>query len=95
MGMSVGDYIQKVRVDKAKVKLVSEMSAADVANECGFASTSYFIQTFKRITGKTPMQFVDYAKRVQNGYGLSFNGINLWKENDEKIDIDKIQEVDE
>ena len=58
------DYLLSVRVDMAKKMLTStEMSVTDVGYECGFPATSAFIQSFKRITGKTPLS---YRKTVKS-----------------------------
>ena len=62
MGMSVGEYILKVRIDRARGKLVEGKSISEVAYDCGFASTSYFIQSFKKIMGITPKQFMEEVK---------------------------------
>lgn len=59
-GMGFGDYLNKVRLDKAKSLLKnSSKTVNEIANEVGYTSTSSFIRTFKRLEGITPGQYKD------------------------------------
>ena len=51
---TVGDYIQHVRVSKAKRMLMMGKSVSEVSDACGYASPSYFIQVFRRSEKITP-----------------------------------------
>ena len=63
-GVGFCDYLLSVRVDMAKKMLTStEMSVTDVGYECGFPATSAFIQSFKKLTGKTPLSYRKTAKK--------------------------------
>lgn len=57
-GRSVGDWINAVRIVKAK-RLLAETSAPiiDVATAVGLDDQSYFARFFKRETGQTPSEF--------------------------------------
>lgn len=57
-GRSVGDWIDAVRIVRAK-KLLSEtnLPIIDVATAVGLADQSYFARFFKRETGQTPSEF--------------------------------------
>lgn len=57
-GRSVGDWVDSVRIVKAK-RLLAETSVPiiDVANEVGLDDQSYFARFFKRQTGQTPSEF--------------------------------------
>ena len=58
-------YIQQYRVDKAKELLVSGRGTVDqIAVAVGFANASYFCKVFKSLTGMTPMDFADKARRI-------------------------------
>ena len=57
-GRSVGDWIDSVRIVRAK-RLLAETSdpIIDVANAIGLDDQSYFARFFKRETGQTPSEF--------------------------------------
>jgi AraC-like DNA-binding protein len=49
------EEIQAARIEKAKQLLASStLKLSAVADICGFQDTKYFINSFKRITGKSP-----------------------------------------
>ena len=53
------EYLKDYRLDNARLLLFkdSEKSVTDIASECGFDNVSYFIQAFKKKTGKTPLSY--------------------------------------
>ena len=56
-GMTFKKYLNLTRIHKAEQMLcTSKCSITEVATECGYNSTSYFIDVYKSITGKTPYQ---------------------------------------
>ena len=57
---SFNAYLAEFRVKKA-LNLLSDSNykIAEIAEQCGFGSTAYFIKTFKKITSMTP---TDYRK---------------------------------
>ena len=56
-GMSVTEYLQHVRIEKAKELLLDGVSPEECAEHVGYASFRYFSQLFQRLTGKTPAAF--------------------------------------
>jgi AraC family L-rhamnose operon regulatory protein RhaS len=58
------EYINRIRLAKASGMLVSnlEISATEIAYQCGFSSPQYFTTVFKRHFKKTPQ-----AYRITNG----------------------------
>jgi two-component system response regulator YesN len=58
-GMSLVDYMTKVRMDKAKELLhsIQEYRIYEIADACGFADANYFSRQFKRIEGLSPHEF--------------------------------------
>ena len=55
MHVSIADYIDFVRVEKAKILLESTFdSIADIARSLHYCSSTYFSETFHRVTGMLP-----------------------------------------
>ena len=58
LGMSPMDYLIKIRLSKAKELLTTtELSINNIAEQCGFCSSNYFIKLFRRTYQLTPLQF--------------------------------------
>ncbi|MCM3665188.1 bifunctional transcriptional activator/DNA repair enzyme AdaA [Mesobacillus subterraneus] len=63
-GMTPTEYIQKLRLEKAMILLVTdEKPIAQIAEEVGFRGAPYFITLFKRKHGCTPAA---YRRKVGN-----------------------------
>lgn len=57
-GISLKDYINKYRIEQAKLLLKNEeLRISDVAEEVGFDNFAYFSTMFKKYTGMTPNQY--------------------------------------
>ena len=57
-GMSLWDYVQRLRVSHAqRMLLMTSSKILDVALESGFASVSRFYAAFRRISGQTPRAY--------------------------------------
>ena len=57
-GMTLRQYIIAYRLKQSKRLLeLSEKSAAEIAEECGFTDASYFAKTFKSAFGMTPKEY--------------------------------------
>jgi signal transduction histidine kinase/DNA-binding response OmpR family regulator len=58
LGMSVNEYVQQVRLNKAKFLLRhDDLTVADVAYKVGFSSPTYFSTAFKGKYNQTPMEY--------------------------------------
>ena len=58
MGISLSDFMQDMRVDRAKhLLLYTDLDYPDISNLLCFGSQSYFNQVFRKKTGMTPKQF--------------------------------------
>ena len=58
-GVSPLEYIKSVRINNAKRLLSTGYhTVSEVATMCGFDSISYFSYEFKRLTGKTPKEYL-------------------------------------
>jgi YesN/AraC family two-component response regulator len=59
-GISLSEYIQKVKIDEAKYLLsLTPYSLSEICTLLNFTDQSYFIKVFKKFTGVTPKQFKD------------------------------------
>ena len=57
-GMTLRQYIIAYRLKQAKRLLeLTDRSAAEIAEECGFTDASYFAKTFKAALGMTPKEY--------------------------------------
>lgn len=59
-GLPPHQYLNNLRIERAKKLLAQGMSATDVTHSVGFFDQSHFIKHFKAMVGVTPSQ---YAKR--------------------------------
>ena len=57
-GVSLTDYITKVRIEKSKKLLLEKnTSLAVISGQCGFRDQSYFTKVFKKLTGVSPKHY--------------------------------------
>ncbi|MDN5326768.1 MAG: hypothetical protein PWP41_1464 [Moorella sp. (in: firmicutes)] len=58
MGYSLTEYINKVRIEQAKLLLSqTDQTIESVARQTGFKERSYFCKVFKKITGLSPNEY--------------------------------------
>lgn len=57
IGISLKEYILKIRIAKAMELLNSGLSVTEVSNRTGFNSYSHFIRTFTKSVGTSPYQY--------------------------------------
>ncbi len=66
MGVSVSEYIHKLRVVRACVYLrESRKSFAEIAYRVGYENENYFRSVFRRITGKNPKDYRNECRKIQ------------------------------
>jgi AraC family transcriptional regulator of adaptative response / methylphosphotriester-DNA alkyltransferase methyltransferase len=57
-GITPAEYIQQVRITKAKELLIeSDLAISEIAKKVGIPNTPYFITLFKKLNGETPVQY--------------------------------------
>ncbi|MBV7275664.1 helix-turn-helix transcriptional regulator [Clostridium sp. PL3] len=57
-GMSLKDYINKLRIDNAKKYLIeTNMKISDISKMVGYNQLSYFGSIFKKLEGCTPNEY--------------------------------------
>lgn len=60
VGTTITDYILNRRIETAKNMLVhSAFNVAEISEILAFSSPSYFVKTFRRVTGVTPARYRD------------------------------------
>ncbi|HJW95118.1 MAG TPA: helix-turn-helix transcriptional regulator [Thermoanaerobaculia bacterium] len=67
IGCTVGDYLRRVRIERAIDAMNAGGVLAEVASACGFADQSHFTRTFRRVTGTTPSAYQREAK-MRSGF---------------------------
>lgn len=69
LGMTLIDYLSKMRVEKAKRLLnQDEIPIAQIAQEVGFSDQSYFTKVFKKVEGCTPKAYRMNLFQTHVGY---------------------------
>ncbi|MDI9499202.1 MAG: helix-turn-helix domain-containing protein [Bacillota bacterium] len=62
MGMSIGDYVARKRVDLSRQLLMNDgLKIQAIAKQCGFTNVSYFNRVFRKHTGMTPIEYRENA----------------------------------
>jgi AraC-like DNA-binding protein/mannose-6-phosphate isomerase-like protein (cupin superfamily) len=58
MGCTIFEYVIDYRIEKSIESLsFSDLSISQIAYDCGFGSTSYYIEKFRKKTGMTPLEY--------------------------------------
>lgn len=58
VGCSLSEYLQSVRIERAKVLLkYTNLSISDIAKECGFSDSNYFSRKFREAEGTRPLTY--------------------------------------
>lgn len=67
-GVTVFEYLNRIRIEKAAVVLRSEdITIGQAASECGFESLSFFTRKFKAVMGDTPKHYRSRAFEESSG----------------------------
>ncbi len=65
MGKGFNEYINFLRLrESEKLLLSSDKDMTEIALECGFSSSSYFIEMFRKSKGTTPKQFRSKMREI-------------------------------
>jgi AraC-like DNA-binding protein len=64
-GMNFTDYLLDFRINMAVRLLKEETLIADIVEQCGFNSVSYFYRVFKKKKGLTPVEYRNSLRKQQ------------------------------
>ncbi|MGP9076492.1 response regulator transcription factor [Geobacillus thermodenitrificans subsp. calidus] len=68
MKLTFSEYLTRRRMQRAKELLITtRMTVSEIAEECGYKTTKYFIRLFKEMEGETPNS---YRKRQNKGVSI-------------------------
>lgn len=65
MGISFYDYLVKIRMEKAKDLLLTQIKIGDISRKVGYQYPKYFIKNFKKYTGYTPSDYRKYVFQIE------------------------------
>ncbi len=66
-GMTLSNYIRKVRIDHAKMLLhYMDTPITEISYQCGYQDNSYFTREFKKESGCSPLEYRRNIRTVQN-----------------------------
>ena len=57
-GMPPKEYVNRLRIEQAKIDLLKKRSVTQVAFDLGYSSSQYFATSFKKFTGHTPRKYI-------------------------------------
>lgn len=57
-GMGVAEFYREMKINAAVAMLPQDMSVREIAQRLGFADANYFSTVFKRVTGKSPTEYI-------------------------------------
>ncbi len=72
--LTFSEYLNQYRVSQAKKRLIQDISIAEVAEQCGFESLSYFNRVFKKIVGENPSRYRSKFTFIKNEKYVRFKG---------------------
>ena len=61
-GMPPREYVNRLKIEQAKIDLLASGSVTEVAFGLGFGSSQYFATTFKKFTGSTPRFYISMQR---------------------------------
>lgn len=59
---NIGDFVQGMRLNRAKELLEGDAPIGEIVHWCGYESDSYFFKMFRTATGCTPLEFRQHLR---------------------------------
>ena len=57
MGISFTEYLNRVRIEAAKLLMTEDLSLAEISQRVGFNDQSYFSKVFRKLEGQSPLRW--------------------------------------
>ncbi len=57
-GMGVAEFYREMKINAAVAMLSQDLSVREIAQRLGFADANYFSTVFKRVSGKSPTEYI-------------------------------------
>lgn len=83
------EYLARLRIEHAKTRLrESDMPVTDIAFACGFSSSQYFANTFRRVTGLTPSRYRLHCYGPDSSGGRPLQEVAFRSETEEVLRVE-------
>lgn len=90
------EYLARIRIEHAKMLLrSSDIKVIDIACECGFSSSQYFANNFRRATAMTPSQYRHSGAKLSSAETKDWEDIRFRSEEEELRRIEAFSQSDE
>jgi AraC-like DNA-binding protein len=84
-GSTPMEYLFRIRIERAKTLLrETDIKIIDIAFECGYGTSQYFSNTFKRATGATPSDYREACSGVTAEKPMNWKSIQFRSEEEER-----------
>jgi AraC family L-rhamnose operon regulatory protein RhaS len=86
------EYLTRIRIERAKTLLrETDRKVIDIAFECGFGTSQYFANTFKRATGATPSGYRHLVSGLSATDARDWKNIPFRSEDEERARIERFE----
>ena len=83
------DYLNAYRIDRScSLLMTTDKTLNEIAKECGFSDSSYYIKIFKKYKGMTPYRYKSFDHKEDVNEGLFFNHEKYFQESPYEKDKD-------
>ena len=83
-GTTPNKYLFRVRIENAKTLLLSsDLKVTDIAFECGYSSSQYFANSFKRAVGMMPSEYRRSGERLTQAVSMDWGRIQFRSKSEE------------
>ena len=76
VGMTYVEYLNRMRINQATTMLMNGFNASEACDLCGFTDLPYFVQLFKKITGFTTREYLQYCSKMKETLKNASTGNN-------------------